>query len=465
MIGKNIEETFKLVAPNIDCLLNCFERGWQNLESPTAQLVEAVKPLFDAVSDLKPCKENDEAKQIWITVPRGSIEDFGNFEEMKSYGEVKTRRQFEKRWKEEYPDEVKWYKVVIAMTDDERFAYRAVSVDGNSVVSASLRDGLSDQKELYSEQYALILLPLLTEAIKKSMEMLRAGKYNDFVENNLPYQHRTGVISRKNLWTVYPENKVNIFENLSDEVYCKLQKYMDDNDKYKIGRIKSFTANDFFKACELGYRACEKAGFEYNCKDMSPVDLYHHFADGRDEGLTGKGHGLHEGSGIKFDDSKAWDEWYFDRSRGGGHPWEVCRGGNSTHVDLFVRHDEHGLEYDYQCDKISDEVYEKYKTGAGYYFTVGGLAWNRSVEAVNFFVAIRDAGMPITLSSGDAILRRFKGEDNVGIVPWRLPTRYCEELFPDEYGVMLDFIHVFEYYEKMKGYITWLPEEYAELNG
>ena len=40
-----------------------------------------------------------------------------------------------------------------------------------------------------------------------------------------------------------------------------------------------------------------------------------------------------------------------------------------------------------------------------------------------------------------------------------------KELFPDEYGVMLDFIHVFEYYEKMKGYITWLPEEYAELNG
>lgn len=464
MFWENDEETFKLVAPDIDHLLNYFERGWRNMESPTAQLVEAIKPLFDTVSDLKPCRENDEAKQIWITVPRGTIEDFGDFEEMKSYGEVKTRKQFEKRWKEEYPDEVKWYKVVIAMTDDERFAYRAISVDGNCIVSSSLRDGLAEQKELYSEKYALILLPLLTEAVKKSMDMLRNGAYNDFVEKNLPYQHRTGVISRKDLWTVYPENRENIFENLSDEVYRKFQNYLADNDKYKIGRIKSFTANDFFKACELGYRACEKAGFEYHCRDMSPVELYLHFADGRDEGLTGKGHGLHKGTSIEFDDPKAWDKWYFDRSHGGGHPWEVCCGGNSTHVDLFVRHDENGLEYDYQRGEISGKIYEKYKADAGYYLTVGGLAWNRSVEAVNFFVAIRDAGMPVTLSSGDAIMHRFKGEDNVGIVPWRLPTRYCEELFPDEYGVILDFIHVFEDYEKMKTMITWLPEEYAELN-
>ena len=463
MFGDEDDVTYKLVAPDIDCLLRCFERGWGNTEPPTAQLMEAVKPLVDAVADLKPCEENKEAKQIWITVPRGTIEDYGDFEEMKSYGEVKTRKQFEKRWKEEYPDEVKWYKVIVAMTDDERFAYRAVSVDGNSIVSASLRDGLAEQEELYSEQYVLILLPLLTEAVKNSMDMLRAGTYNDFVDKNLPYEHRTGVISRKDLWKVYPENKENIFENLSDEVYQKFQEFMADNDKYKIGRMKSFTANDFFKACELGYRACEKAGFKYHCEDMTPVELYLHFADGRDEGLTGKGHGLHEGPGIDIDDPKAWDDWYFDRNHGGGHPWEVCRGGNSTHVDLFVRHDENGLEWDHERGDISDEIYEKYKADTGYYLSVGGLAWTRSVEAVNFFVAIRDAGMPVVLSSGDAILRRFKGEDNVGIVPWRLPTRYCEELFPDEFGVMLDFIHVFEDYEKMKGMITWLPEDPAEL--
>ncbi len=48
------------------------------------------------------------------------------------------------------------------------------------------------------------------------MEMVRNGTYNEYVEANLPFQHRTGVILRKDLWTVYPENKENIFEGLGE---------------------------------------------------------------------------------------------------------------------------------------------------------------------------------------------------------------------------------------------------------
>ena len=457
------KESYRLVAPDIDRLLERFEIGWQNMESPTKKLMDSVTPLFESLADLKPCKDNDEVKEIWIMVPRGTIEDYGDFEEMKSCGEVSTRKQFNKRWKEEYPDETKWYKLIVAMTDDERFAYRSVSVDNINVVSANLRDGLSEQEDLYSEQAALMLLPLLTDSVKKSMEMLRAGTYNDFVEKNLPYQHRKGVISRKDLWDVYPENKKSIFENLSDEIFQKFQDAMADNNKYKIGRMKSFTANDFFKACALGYRSCEKAGFKYRCTGMTPVEMYLRYADGRDEGLTGKGHGLNEGSGIDYNDPKDWDKWFFDKKRFGGHPWEVCRGGNRTHVSLYVRHDKEDLEYDYQSGEITDETYEKYKTESGYYFTVSGLSWTRSVESVNFFVSIREAGFPVTISSGDAILLRFKGEDNVGIVPWRLPTSYCEELFPEKYGTMIDFIHVFDNYEKLKPMIRWIPEDQSEL--
>ena len=60
-----------------------------------------------------------------------------------------------------------------------------------------------------------------------------------------------------------------------------------------------------------------------------------HYADGRDEGLTGQGHGLNAGPGIDFDSPAAWNDWYFG-TRGGGHPWEVVPGGNSTHVELYV---------------------------------------------------------------------------------------------------------------------------------
>jgi len=32
----------------------------------------------------------------------------------------------------------------------------------------------------------------------------------------------------------------------------------------------------------------------------------------------------------------AFNNWYHDGSRMGAHPWEICRGGNSTHVSLYV---------------------------------------------------------------------------------------------------------------------------------
>lgn len=42
--------------------------------------------------------------------------------------------------------------------------------------------------------------------------------------------------------------------------------------------------------------------------------------------------------------------------------WEVCRGGNSTHVGLYVHHNENG-----------------------YYLAVAGKSWSRSIEAIKFY--------------------------------------------------------------------------------
>jgi len=48
--------------------------------------------------------------------------------------------------------------------------------------------------------------------------------------------------------------------------------------------------------------------------------------------------------------------------------------------------------------------------------------------------------------------------------PFCLCQHYCEELFPDYYGHVIDFIHVYD--EDMKQFgtaIEWLPEEEARL--
>lgn len=49
-------------------------------------------------------------------------------------------------------------------------------------------------------------------------------------------------------------------------------------------------------------------------------------ADGRDAGLRN----------IEADSPLAFYNWYHSGDTLGAHPWGICRGGNSTHISLFV---------------------------------------------------------------------------------------------------------------------------------
>ena len=102
-----MEHDFKLIAPHINRLLGCYE-GFQNPVQPGAELMTALDPLFKVMADLAPYKKNDEAKGIWITVPRGEITDWGNFEEEKKAGEVDSYEEFEEIWLDYYPNETEW---------------------------------------------------------------------------------------------------------------------------------------------------------------------------------------------------------------------------------------------------------------------------------------------------------------------------------------------------------------------
>ena len=53
------------------------------------------------------------------------------------------------------------------------------------------------------------------------------------------------------------------------------------------------------------------------------------------------------------------------------------------------------MGYLLRSGQITEEEYNQRMVNAGYYFSVRGKSWGRSVEAVNFFVAIREAGYPV----------------------------------------------------------------------
>ena len=274
-------------APTFDRLLRYFKHGHLNPSAPTERIKSAMEPLFAALEPLAPLKENNEAKAIWIKVPRGDISDYDSFEDLKDYGEVETYEEYEKRWKEDYPDEYKWYELVIveSFNRDGSLDFRAVAFGDKTIISARMDEG--EGRYSFTEDAAVELCTLLTAEAEAAMEKLRDGTYNAEVNAELPFEFKTGVLRRSIMWEKEPEYRERTLKDMSHELLDRFEQLIISgyNDEEKIGRLDTMTANDFFRACAIGYQACG-----YDGTDLSPVERYLAHADGRDEGLTGKGY-------------------------------------------------------------------------------------------------------------------------------------------------------------------------------
>ena len=451
----------RLTAPELDGLLRRFDRGLMSPVPLTGALREAVAPLCRLVSPLVPIDSDGEVRALWLRVPSGTIEDYESFEDMMAWGEAETYEGYVTRWHEDYPDELSWYRPVVVQSFDakDNLRYLGVSLGNKTIVSASADDRFSDlQRGHYAEDVACLICTKVLPAAQESIELLLAGEYNSLVAASLPYQFRVGVIRRRDLWEAEPDVRATDYDGFPEGAVREFRGLVRSgaNSADGIGRIREFTANDFFRACKLGYESIGK-----ECGRLEPSELYLRYADGRDEGLTGEGHGLNEGPGIDFDDPEAWDEWYFYRTQHGGHPWEVVPGGNSTHMELYVRHDMRDLEWELRSGDISEEEYANNLKDAGYYFAISGR--RRQFEAVSFYLALSRAGLPVVIEDAEQLLARFEGTDWVGVVPHHVFTRYCEGLFPDEYGDIIDFTHVYRREDVWFDRVVWLPEDEANL--
>ena len=393
---------------------------WGNTFSYDDKTYELIDELFAVLAKVKPeISHGRKGWHLWLKADRGPIEAYGDYEEMKEYEEVDSYEEYEELWKELYPEPVSWF--AFTAIDDPDINFRAIFMGHHYVIEVDKRKERGYPHDI--SPFAQWLL----HAVQDCVAMLQAGTYNQMIENELPAIHRTGTIRRKDLWDIFPEWRNDFFEDFSQEELALFQKYIeekDPEDRSLIGRLEKMTANDFYGFCALGYRANNYSG-----GDLSPKEWYYKHADGRDEGLRK----------IDPDSTEAFEAWFFDKNRGGGHPWEVCRGGNSTHVSLRVYHDERG-----------------------YYLGIAGSAWTRCFETIRFYLALRTAGVPVVLNKGQQILARVLEEDKIGIVPNGIWPAYCENMFPGEN--ILDFINLSsEKQNEVVKHCNWYPEPMVEL--
>lgn len=390
-------------------------KGSHNYKSLNEGFRNKIKELCEVFSVVEPY--NEDWHRIWIVVPRGTIEDFSTFEDAKENMDVSTYEEYENLWKEYYPHDDYWFRIGVAEVND----YLCIAVNNSIVFEYNPTDYNGSYDQETDERFAYPRIDAIIHGVKESISLLLDGTYNQYVKDNLPLIHRKGTISGKDFWKGFPDARESIMEGMSEsdcnEFVTLMQEF--EKDAVPSERLNKMTADLFFECCSLGY---EING--YDIEGLSPSEQYKKYADGRDEGL------------LEIDSSSAevFENWKNDKSRFGGHPWEVMRGGNSTHVDF------------YPC-----------KDDKGYYFMLDGDS--RKKEVAMFYLALYRANIPVGLYNGRFIANAFTGTDRIGIVPNGVFPRYCHSMFPKE--DVIDFVNIYDdEMDSIKDYVTWydIPE-------
>jgi hypothetical protein len=402
----------QLSAPQVDTLIFRAEKLYEITDDRTKDL---TFELFQKLQSIAVCGD-DECRELWLATPRGLIEEFANYEEYLEDGEVESREEFEELWLSEYPEPQKWYLLSTVVCKETH----SVFIGGKLVLQ--YQPQLQGQYPYDKSELADWLLT----AVKKAITSLKAGEYNEYVNKNLPYRKRIGKILREDYWRVFPEEKEEYLKDIEPNEITRFAELIKEQPTDSpVFRLQEMTAGLFFDCCRLGYEANRYEGIEKS----TSKEMYRTHADGRDEGL----------SNLDESSAKMFDTWFHDKTHYGGHPWEVCHGGNSTHISLYVHHDE-----------------------KGWWLSLAGSSLSRSVETIKFYLALVDHGLPVFLIDGREIAAMLTGKDYIGIVPEGIIARYYDSLFPGE--KMLTFMNLpCEKTEKALRAAIWYPNRDVRL--
>jgi hypothetical protein len=387
------KQIFK-IAYELDEVLAPFEKNHnaQNLDNKI--LHNELLAIREQLKPIKPKKDFFYGIwRFWLKLPCGSFAD---------------------------PKPAKWYRLSCYVGRGGKEFYVSFA---NYFLMLTEKNILRGYQHSFEQQYQILdfiqqqLTPTITAILKDP-----AGYY-DNLEKELPKRHRFGRIKRNNLWE-HLENITRQDKELGPNAIKKLTEILPQLTQGKL--LTNITANDFFNYCAIGYDAND---YDLDTK-LKPVEKYKRMADMRDENLTE----------INGDSSKAFYEWYHHRlHKGGGHPWEICRGDNSTHISLQVSSEKKNL----------------------WLLWLAGSNRTRIVETVKIALALYEHDITVKLCDAEAILHMVTGTDNIGLVPHDITPKSCGGFFPDK-DKITDFMNIWqepENFAKIKDYICWYPLE------
>jgi len=261
-------------------------------------------------------------------------------------------------------------------------------------------------------------------------------KANKRVQEQYPLNRRFGIVPnsliRTSLTDIY-----RIDKELGKTKSRKFIRLVENGYFFKEENsiAESMTAKDYFEYCRIAYIAGKRKD-DHVDKSLSGQEMYKQYADGRHEGLLD----IEENSKQDFSD---WTDGKHPKRVSGGHPWEIKRGGNTTHIDLSV----------YRPSSYRKE---------GFKIELRGAAINRLVETIKMFLAISDASLPISIANPEGIRKRLLAQDNIGITPCYDSLHRASQHFRDGQHVydVLHYDDLGRYKRRITPFITWDLRKY-----
>ena len=162
-------------------------------------------------------------------------------------------------------------------------------------------------------------------------------------------------------------------------------------------------------------------------------EMYERYADGRHEGLLD----IDPDSGKEFAD---WIDGKHPRRGRGGHPWEIKRGGNTTHIDLCVMRPSSYRNEGFKAELCGESI-------------------GRMVETMRMLLAIHKSGRPISIANPESVRKRLLALDTIGIIPHYTFPHRASQHFPKDQDVfdVLHYDDLGRYKRRITPFITWEP--------
>ena len=379
-----MENTRRITAPRMDLLR--WHHNTDRLTILTKESKEELSKLVKKLGRIKPKISFDCQYRwnFWVDVPKGELSDYGDYKELKAEGVYKSRKEFVEDWKRDYPEDIYWHEITV-ITEK---TFTGLWLDDASLIQQDLNE---EKETSWPNADYLELLVFLNNKVDQIVDMLVKGEYNDYMSKTLPYKYRTGLINRKKLWEIEPQNRdYDIGDLTKEEIdYFCIHEAEDAANNYKAKDIISrINASKYYEICSYCYIA---AKFD-RIDGKTPKEMFETHGDDRDGGMSQ----LDENNEDAFDswyDLPSNDKWEIQNP---SHMWEISAGHTHTRIHLFLGKD---------------------KENGGYYFTLSGGTHCLTPEVVRMYNELKQRGIPVTLYESDLIAKKITGNDYVGIIP------------------------------------------------